>query len=132
MLSERYAKHLEKAQNRSLNKDDCRLLVRSSLVEGLNRNFSNDEHIQEMGLEEKPWDDIDDKSIKTALDEVIRYKRMAKLEMSKRVGSAHEEWSDLSRNAEKYVNAPNFFFYKYLVSITSEIFYLRVQPIYLD
>lgn len=133
MLTERYAKHLEKAQNSSLNKDDCRLLVRSSLVEGLNRNFSNgEEHIQEMGLEEKPWYDIDDKSIKTALDEVIWYKRMAKLETSKKVGSAYEEWSDLSRNDEKYVNAPNFLFHKYLVSITSEIFYLRVQPNYLD
>lgn len=133
MLSERYAKHLEKAQNSSLNKDDCRLLVRSSLVEGLNRNFSNsEEHIQQMGLEEMPWDDIDEKSIKIALDEVILYKRMAKLETSKRVGSAYEESSNLSKNAEKYVNAPNFLFHKYLVSITSEIFCLRIQPIYLD
>jgi general transcription factor 3C polypeptide 1 len=111
MLSERYAKHLEKAQNSSLNKDDCRLLVRSSLVEGLNRNFSNsEEHIQQMGLEEMPWDDIDEKSIKIALDEVILYKRMAKLETSKRVGSAYEESSNLSKNAEKYVNATTFSF----------------------
>jgi general transcription factor 3C polypeptide 1 len=90
MFSVRYAKHLEKTQNRSLKKDDCGLLVQSSSVEGLEENFSNvDGCTQETGLEEKPWYDIDDKSIKTALDEVIWYKRMAKLEAINGVGSSN-------------------------------------------
>lgn len=104
MLGERYAKHLEKTQNSSLNKDDRRLLLRSSPMEGLNQIFANgDEHAGEAGCEEKSWDDINDKNIKIALDEVIRYKRMAKLEASKRVGSTYEEWSDLNKIAETYV-----------------------------
>ncbi|KAG6733311.1 hypothetical protein I3842_01G220300 [Carya illinoinensis] len=103
MLGERYAKHLEKTQNSSLNKDDRRLLLRSSPMEGLNQIFANgDEHAGEAGCEEKSWDDINDKNIKIALDEVIRYKRMAKLEASKRVGSTYEEWSDLNKIAETY------------------------------
>lgn len=104
MLGERYAKHLEKSQNSSLNKDDCRLLLRSSPMECLNQIFANgDEHAGEECCEEKPWDDINDKNIKTALDEVVRYKRIAKLEASKRVGSTYEEWSDLNKIAETHV-----------------------------
>lgn len=132
MLSERYAKHLRRIQNKSLNKDDCRLLLRSSTVSILNDSFSNsDEPTHETGFEDKSWDDMDDKSIKAALDEVIRCKRMAKLEASKRVGSAYKEWSDLNRNAEGYVNAPNpcLSFLNTLVLITSKVFNLRVQPL---
>ncbi|KAF3946402.1 hypothetical protein CMV_027325, partial [Castanea mollissima] len=90
-LGVRYAKHLEKTQNRSLKKDACGMLVQSLSVEGLERNFSNvDEHTQETGLEEKPWYDFDDESLKADLDEVMWYKRMGKLEASRRVESAND------------------------------------------
>ncbi|KAF3946642.1 hypothetical protein CMV_027115 [Castanea mollissima] len=59
-------------------------------LEGLERKFSNvDEHAQETGLEEKPWYDFDGKSLKADLDEVMWYKKMGKLEASKRVESAN-------------------------------------------
>ena len=90
VLGARYAKHLEKTQNRSPKKGACGMLVQSLSVEGLERNFSNvDEHTQETGLEEKPWYDFDDESLKADLDEVMWYKRMGKLEASRRVESAN-------------------------------------------
>lgn len=90
VLGARYAKHLEKTQNKSLKKDACGMLVQSLSVEGLERNISNvDEHTQETGLEEKPWYDFDDESLKADLDEVMWYKRMGKLEASRRVEFAN-------------------------------------------
>lgn len=91
VLGARYAKHLEKTQNRLPKKDARGMLVQSLSVEGLERNFSNvDEHTQETGLEEKPWYDFDDESLKADLDEVMWYKRMGKLEASRRVESAND------------------------------------------
>ncbi|PON47054.1 hypothetical protein PanWU01x14_246710 [Parasponia andersonii] len=101
MLSERYVKLLEKTQNKLLEKDDN--LSQGSLSKGLYTVSSgSNEHAQETGFKEEPWDDFDNTSIKVALDEVLRCKWMAKLEASKRVGSSYEEWSDLKMNAEKH------------------------------
>lgn len=104
MIGERYAKFLEKTQNRSLTKDDCRLLLRGSSGEDNDRNLPNiSNHNQGTGVQEEPWDDFDDNNIKRALEEVLHYKRMAKLDASKRVGSTCQDWSDLNTNAEEYV-----------------------------
>lgn len=102
-LSERYVKLLEKTQNSSPGKDVCRL--QGSLGGVLSRKFSDgSEYSQETHLEEESWDDFDNSDLKTALDEVLRYKRMAKLEASRGVGSSREEWQNLNMSAEEYVN----------------------------
>ncbi|XP_062087799.1 uncharacterized protein LOC133794533 isoform X2 [Humulus lupulus] len=96
MLSERYVKLLEKTQNKLLEKDECR--SQGSSGKGLNKKLSD---ANEHAKEEEGWDDFNNNSIKTALDEVLRCKWMAKLEASKRVGSTYEEWSDIKMNAKK-------------------------------
>ncbi|XWS12134.1 hypothetical protein CRYUN_Cryun37aG0063800 [Craigia yunnanensis] len=98
MLSDRYVMHLEKNQNRSFNNSDGRLLVRSSSIQ-----FSNGiEHGEDAGFEEERWDDFDDSKIKRALEDVLRFKQIAKLEASKRVGSVSAEWSNINMNSEDY------------------------------
>ncbi|KAL7162716.1 hypothetical protein ACSBR2_043073 [Camellia fascicularis] len=96
LLSERYAKHLERLQNKSLNHGDYSVIVRDSLFgKDCHKNFSSSvERNEELGFEER-WDDFNNENIKKALDEVIRCKWMAKLDASKRGGSGAEEWSYL-------------------------------------
>jgi general transcription factor 3C polypeptide 1 len=105
MLGERYAKHLERTQNRFLNKNDCRGLLRCSASEGLHGKFSNAvECDEEAGCEEACWDDFKEKSIRKALEDVFHYKQVSKLDISKRVGSGSEEWCDLNTNVERHVH----------------------------
>ncbi|KAJ7963245.1 B-block binding subunit of TFIIIC [Quillaja saponaria] len=106
MLSEQYAEHLEKIHNMSLDKDNCRLYMQCSYEEGLQRTVTRDVGTQEISLKE-PWDDFESKKIKLALDEVLRCKRIAKLEASKKVGSLSKEWSDLNTNTEGYSSQEN-------------------------
>lgn len=99
MLSERYAKQLEKSQNLSLNKDDCRQFVRPQSSKGVHNILSPAVEIQTTSLNGEAWDDFENKSIKTALDEIFRCKMMAKLEASsQKVQSQYEEWSDVNEN----------------------------------
>ncbi|XP_057453940.1 uncharacterized protein LOC130745606 isoform X3 [Lotus japonicus] len=99
MLSERYAKQLEKSQNLSLNKDDCRQFVRPQSSKGVQNILSPAVEIQTTSLNGEAWDDFENKSIKTALDEIFRCKMMAKLEASsQKVQSQYEEWSDVNEN----------------------------------
>ncbi|TQD72820.1 hypothetical protein C1H46_041645 [Malus baccata] len=102
MISERYAKFLGKTQNRSSTYDDCRLLLPGSAGEDHNSNFPSNSN-QVTGIEEEPWYDFDDNNIKKALEEVLHYKRMSKLDASKRVGSTCEDWSDRNTNSEESV-----------------------------
>lgn len=90
MLSERYAKQLEKSQNLSSNKDDCRLFVQSQSSKGA----IPDVEIQMSSLNGEAWDDFENQSIKTALDEILRCKMMAKLDAaSQNVQSQYEDWN---------------------------------------
>lgn len=100
MLGERYAKHLDKLQNKSLSHGDCRGIVEDSLFgKNLHRSLScNDEHSEDMYFEGR-WDDFDDVCIKVALDEVLHYKRIAKRDASKRARSVPVEWSELNMDA---------------------------------
>ncbi|KAF9685289.1 hypothetical protein SADUNF_Sadunf03G0039100 [Salix dunnii] len=76
MLGERYAKHLERTQNRFLNKNDCKGLLRCSVNEGLHGKSSNAvECDEEAGCEEECWDDFKEKSIRIALEDVFHYKQ---------------------------------------------------------
>ncbi|KAL4366827.1 hypothetical protein GQ457_05G023790 [Hibiscus cannabinus] len=95
MLSERYMIYLKTSQNRSSNSSDCRLLRFSSI------QFSNGiEQGEYTGIEEERWDDFSDIKIKSALDDVLRFKQIAKLEASTRVGSVSAEWSSVNMNSE--------------------------------
>ncbi|KAJ1411476.1 hypothetical protein SESBI_21175 [Sesbania bispinosa] len=105
LLSERYAKQLEKCQNLSLNKDDCRQFVRPQSSKGV---LSPDDEIQMTSLNEEAWDDFENKSIKAALDEVLRCKMMAKLDASsQKVQSQYDGWSDANANVDGYESQEN-------------------------
>jgi general transcription factor 3C polypeptide 1 len=94
MLSERYAKQLEKSQNLSSNKDDCRLFVQSRSSKGVHNSFSPDVEIQMSSLNGEVWDNFENKSIETALDEILRCKKMAKLDASSQNDqSRYEDWN---------------------------------------
>ncbi|XP_059645446.1 uncharacterized protein LOC132287005 isoform X2 [Cornus florida] len=103
MLSDRYAKYLVKSQNENINSGDRGVMVwDSSFGQDCSRNFSNcAEHTEVLDFEER-WDDFNSINIKTALDEVLRYKQIAKLEVSKGVRSVSKEWSDLPMDAERH------------------------------
>lgn len=103
MLSERYAKQLEKSQNLSSNKDDCRLFVQSQSSKGA----IPDVDIQMSSLNGEAWDDFENKSMKTALDEILRCKMMAKLDAaSQNVQSQYEDWNRYeSQESEKTTSA---------------------------
>ncbi|XP_027105521.1 uncharacterized protein [Coffea arabica] len=92
MLAERYEKYLEKYQKNSLNLDDGRPLVREAMMVGdCNENlFDCFEHGKELKSHIR-WDNFDDCNIKIALDDVLRYKTIAKSNTSKQVDSY--EWS---------------------------------------
>ncbi|KAK3030920.1 hypothetical protein RJ639_036658, partial [Escallonia herrerae] len=96
VLTERYAKHLGEFHSKSSNNDSCRVMVRNySPGQECNRSYSDVlEHTEE------GWDDFNNKDIKVALDEVLQYKRRAKEEALVTVGSASEEHSVLSMDAE--------------------------------
>ncbi|KAJ7951536.1 putative B-block-binding subunit of tfiiic protein [Quillaja saponaria] len=102
ILSERYAEYLEKIQNMSMDKDDCRLSEQCSSKEGLAKTLNRDVETHETGLKEEPWDDFENKKVKIALDEVLHCKKIAKLEASKKVRSLPKEWSELDANTEEY------------------------------
>ncbi|TKY51464.1 B-block binding subunit of TFIIIC [Spatholobus suberectus] len=108
MLSERYAKQLEKSPNLSLNKHDCKQFVRSWSCEGIHNNSSPDVEIQMTSLNTEAWDDFENKNIKTALDEILRCKMMAKLDASsQKVQLQYEGWSDANVNADGYESQEN-------------------------
>ncbi|KAF8388748.1 hypothetical protein HHK36_025428 [Tetracentron sinense] len=106
VLGERYTKHLDKTHgNGLLSRDNYGQMGRdASLGEGLCQKFSDSlEHALTSDFEEEQWDDFEDQNIKMALDEVLRCKRMAKLEASNRLGSVSErEWSDLKMDANGF------------------------------
>ncbi|GMI73201.1 hypothetical protein like AT1G17450 [Hibiscus trionum] len=101
MLSERYMRHLEKYQNRSSDSSDCRLLRFPAI------QFSNGiEHGEDSGFEEERWDDFDDRKIKSALEDVLRFKQIAKLEASTRFGSVSAERSSINMDPEQERGGP--------------------------
>ncbi|CAJ2638415.1 unnamed protein product [Trifolium pratense] len=94
MLSEQYAKQLEKSQNLSSNKDDCRLFVQSQSSKGVHNSFTPDVEIHMSSLNGEVWDNFENKSIETALDEILRCKKMAKLDASSQNDqSQYEDWN---------------------------------------
>ncbi|KAJ8755986.1 hypothetical protein K2173_024531 [Erythroxylum novogranatense] len=102
MLSERFVKHLEKGQNMPSNDNRCRVLV-SSVEEGPYRRFSGTkECVEGADFTEETWDDFNQENIKKAFEDVLLWKRMAKLDASKRFESSTGEWSNLNTNSEGY------------------------------
>lgn len=97
LLGERYIKHLQKNQEKPYNCGDDGQLVRSTDEHGRSADFSTLSQITEHNaFEEERWDDFNAEPIKTMLEEVLRCKRMNKMELSKSVGSSTREWSNLN------------------------------------
>ncbi|KAI6671740.1 hypothetical protein NL676_006625 [Syzygium grande] len=97
LLGERYIKHLQKNQEKPYNCGDDGQLVRSTDEHGRSGDFSTISQITEHNaFEEERWDDFNAEPIKTVLEEVLRCKRMSKMELSKSVGSSTREWSNLN------------------------------------
>ncbi|KAL8189135.1 hypothetical protein R6Q57_029396 [Mikania cordata] len=72
MLSVRYARHLEASKNRSVG-DNCRVLI---------KEYDFIDQTNDVNREER-WDDFDNKDILMVLDEVLKYKQVAKMEATK-------------------------------------------------
>ncbi|KAD2021891.1 hypothetical protein E3N88_42009 [Mikania micrantha] len=72
MLSVRYARHLEASKNRSVG-DNCRVVIKE-------HDFID--QTNDVNREER-WDDFDNKDILMVLDEVLKYKQVAKMEATK-------------------------------------------------
>ncbi|KAH1259669.1 hypothetical protein GmHk_02G002996 [Glycine max] len=107
MLSERYAKQLEKSQYSSLN-NDRKQFVRSQSCEGILNNSSPDAEIQITSLNKEAWDDFENKNIKMVLDEILRCKMMAKLGASSQKGQLqYDGWSDANANADGFESQEN-------------------------
>ncbi|KAD3068691.1 hypothetical protein E3N88_36571 [Mikania micrantha] len=72
MLSVRYAAYLDASKNKSLG-DICRVVIKDhDLID----------HTNDLNREER-WDDFDNKDIQMVLDEVLKYKQVAKMKAAK-------------------------------------------------
>lgn len=104
ILSDRYAKHLTKFQSKLLCDQDCRVMVRdSSSAEHCSENFSDGHEPNHDLHTEERWDNFNNEKVAIALDEVLRYKRMAKLVASREVYSVSADCSDLNLDSERHV-----------------------------
>lgn len=83
LLGERYARYLEKARKEK---------------EPFSQNFSpNHDSGSQQSLPQNFWDNSEDPDVRTSVDEVLRYKRLAKLQNVKRLEHKHgKEWPDIS------------------------------------
>lgn len=75
MLSVRYAKHLQLSQNKALD-DNSKMIIEDQNAPALI------DHTNDFNIEER-WDDFENKDIKMLLDDVLKYKQIAKLEATK-------------------------------------------------
>lgn len=84
LLGERYATYLDTARR-----------IRENVSLPRNKEAIAEDGL-EMNFEQHSWDDFEDPDIKHAIEEVLRYTKMAKLEYLHRVGSKQgKEWSDI-------------------------------------
>lgn len=99
LLGERYARHLAESQQEEQS-------VQQSSPVHLNKNMSDcNEEMLESDLKEEHWADFDNEHIKMALDEVLRCKRVVKLEVSRASSSKpQKEWSDKFLGARAHDN----------------------------
>ncbi|XP_042430640.1 uncharacterized protein LOC122017169 [Zingiber officinale] len=83
LLGERYVRYLEKARMEK---------------EPLSQNFSrNHDSGSQQSLPQYFWDNSEDPDVRTAVDEVLQYKRLAKFQNVKRLEHKHrKEWPDIS------------------------------------
>ncbi|KAG9130181.1 hypothetical protein Leryth_018773 [Lithospermum erythrorhizon] len=85
-LTDRYAKYLKMFQHNPLYAVDSRRMVRDYTVhEDNHHNISDGSQNLES---EEVWDNFDEPDVQTALNDVFRYKKIAKPEASKGVGEA--------------------------------------------
>ncbi|KAL2516429.1 B-block binding subunit of TFIIIC [Forsythia ovata] len=95
ILAERYTKYLEQVQGKMLDHADSEMMDQDYAFEEENMCSS----ASKFGT---CWDSFDDNSIKLALDDVLQYKRLAKLDASKHM------CSDQENEEEKYTRGTGF------------------------
>ncbi|KAF5201539.1 B-block binding subunit of tfiiic [Thalictrum thalictroides] len=103
LLGERYARHLAESQQKQplSHKISGQIAQDSPEVVGPNKIlFKNPGDIQDSSSNEQQWDDFEDQNVKMALDEVLRCKQMAKMEVSRRSRPA-----TLNDSPDKYLAA---------------------------
>lgn len=90
VLSQRYVHYLEKFQNKTLN-DEGHQAMQCDFFK-LTSDF----------LSQEPWDNFDDANIKLALDDALRYKKIAKSATVKDVQPFFDKCSDVNTD-ERHV-----------------------------
>lgn len=104
ILTERYAKHLNKLQNKSILDGECRVMVRNNASAGYNSGKDSDGLQQRQGINpEDQWDDFNNKDVKTAFDEALLHKRAAKLDVHREIHSVSDEFSHPREDGEQNV-----------------------------
>lgn len=100
ILTERYAKHLTKFQDRLLSDQECRVMLRDSSSA---ENISDDHEKNQDLCSDDRWDNFDNEKIVIALDEVLQHKHMAKIVASREVYSVADDQSKMNLDAEQHV-----------------------------
>lgn len=98
ILSERYAKHLDKFQNKSILNEEHRVSAENCSE----KDSDGQQQSQEINPEDQ-WDNFNNKNIKMALDEVLRHKRTAKLDADRDICSLPDKLSHFHVDGEKNV-----------------------------
>lgn len=104
ILSERYAKHLDKYQNKSILNGEHRVMVRNNVSDEFSSEKDSDgqQQSQEINPEDQ-WDNFNNKDIKMALDEVLCHKRTAKLDAHIDIRSLPDKLSHFHVDGEQNV-----------------------------
>ncbi|KAK1389808.1 hypothetical protein POM88_017986 [Heracleum sosnowskyi] len=95
ILTERYAKHLNKFQKKSIILDgEHSVMVRNnvSAENSSEKDSDGQQQSQEINPEDQ-WDNFNNNDIKMALDEVLRHKRTAKLDAHRDICSLPDKLS---------------------------------------
>lgn len=93
ILANRYAKHLEKYQNNFSNQAGEKVLVRE--------HPAGEDNANEFEFEEQ-WDNFENDDVKIALNDVLRCKMAAKLEVNKKSNS--DGWANVSEFEISFTN----------------------------
>ncbi|KAJ6799562.1 uncharacterized protein M6B38_364900 [Iris pallida] len=92
LLADRYTRHLDTLEKGTPSQNDGMSVQRADLDEFLT---SDAENSSVSGIQPKCWDDFSDPDIEIAVNEILRCKRMAKLERARRIGASQVKgWTD--------------------------------------
>lgn len=100
ILTERYAKYLDKFQNKF--SEEHRVMVRNNVSDESEKDSNGQQQSQEINPEDQ-WDNFNNKDIKMALDEVLQHKWTAKLDAHRDIRSLPDKLSHFHMDGEQNV-----------------------------